>query len=143
MVTTQRDKEVSELRKSEEAQELAPNERWMIWPKPPTLFELYKGLTKAHVKQVRDAQYLCKQCNAMRHVTYRYAHFNRINKGSAPVESKHLGAFCRQCNYRVRFVRDTPARWQVMNEVHMAKRDAIRAKSGRNDGKKPKRGRRK
>jgi len=136
---TERDEEVSKLRQSEESQELSKEDRWMIWPKPPTLWDLYKGMTKQHVREVRERKYLCKRCNAEQNVTYRYAHFKRIRKGEKEFESKHLAAWCVRCGYRVRFVRDTPARWVIMQETHKARIDEIRAKSGRTDNKKPRR----
>lgn len=107
--------------KTEREEELyvAPEDRWMIWPKPPTLFEQYKGLTREHVKQVVDKQYMCPKCKAMRNVLYSHLEFNKkvkTDQGDKIIHSKHLAAFCRICNTNIRWVKDTPARWQAMRE---------------------------
>lgn len=106
----------------EEADYLPPEYRWMIWPPAPTLYELKKGLTKEHVRQVRDRKYDCPTCKAPKNVIYSHIAFKKETKDRGLVESKHLCAFCRDCNTRIRFVRDTAARHQAMKELEYSKK---------------------
>ena len=100
----------------EEETYLASENQWMILPKPPTLYELYEGLTKEHVRAARERKYECRTCKAPRNVIYSYLEFRKTNDSEQLIIIKHLAAFCKECNSFVQFVRNTPCRQQIMKE---------------------------